>query len=213
MSSSNKSKINIVNAGFGNTFEYDPADPCKFIGTYGCVTCVGVYVVVDEERCFVAHIDTHITPTTPVRRGAFACNRRQSQQSKDEVVKALQVHATRNAWNFNDKKFRTSVKLVCPKLEIQSNMDSTEYRRTGAVICEEVKDFLNMPGLVVDGKSQGFTVDRKSGTIGTIRYDNPNDQSPPELWNFDCITESMVEKWTFKNTDASESNDGRFVRV
>ena len=152
-----RSDICFVDEGRGGTFTFSGASSSsstpkgnsmgsfKYIGTEGCVSCVGVYFQVDQTRCFCAHIDAALNQDFQE-----APNPDQFKEMKDQISGRLKEHANGQGW---DPKtiIKDTLIIVCPFPD-----------RPGSAAIAAVQEFLGMKGSTVHSDKHGFTVEPSS---------------------------------------------------
>ena len=112
-------------------------DFLRYIGTDGCVTCVGVYFQVGADKCFAAHIDAEVKSMDQAK-GTPA----ELKELKDGVLNKLTQEAKRGGWKKDDIVQKT-ITVVCTYVE----------KGPGKAVVDALKDF----GL------KSFTVQQASG--------------------------------------------------
>lgn len=85
-----------IGEDYGGTYHFKSEDPIPFIGTTNCWTCVGVHLPIDEDRCFVAHVNAFVrdhakgVEKAVIREWIPA---HEGEKIKSEVFERLTTHA------------------------------------------------------------------------------------------------------------------------
>ena len=83
------------------------------VGTWGCISCVGVYFNIDEKRCFMAHINACNSVT-------YVHNYVTDEGGKDiqyRVVRRLCGFVEHDRWDIREHAFGSFLKIICPRYE------------------------------------------------------------------------------------------------
>lgn len=157
-----------VSQGCGGMFSFstgsnsaaDKDAPVRpLIGTRGCNSCVGVYFVVDDQRCFCAHIHAFFRsekwPSISVR-----------PEKHDHFVRRIKDVLTQESmdqnWPHDRERMRETLVMVCEHPGSKFDLEG-ELPRTGAVIMGAIAEWLcaesyeplkNMHGFVVEYPSR-----------------------------------------------------------
>ncbi|KAK3711667.1 hypothetical protein LTR37_009443 [Vermiconidia calcicola] len=183
------SKVWFIEQGKGGTFMFKGSNSAigssRYIGTDGCVTCVGVYFQVGADKCFAAHIDAGVKSMDQTK-GTPA----ELKELKDGVLNKLTQEAKRGGWKKDDIVQKT-ITVVCTYVE----------KGPGKAVVDALKDF----GL------KSFTVQQASGFFiepGNIA--NANIVSPKQSIrgnpNLDKnkATGLRAGDWQFGNTSGNQ---------
>lgn len=101
------------------------------VGTWGCITCVGVYFNVDEERCFVAHMNGSSAVTYP----SNFVTERGGQEIQEQVARRLCGFLQRDSWDIRDPAFGSGLFTICP--------ESKNKRHKGSnILCQHAGKFV-----------------------------------------------------------------------
>ncbi|KAK5689696.1 hypothetical protein LTR97_012695 [Elasticomyces elasticus] len=138
------------------------------VGTFGLITCVGVYFAINDHTCFIAHInactirdDGH---TRTIRNDA------EGATVKLMTLVLLHQHARFNGWSPRNLRthvrIRRSLLLMCPEPEFEDRpwpgARLREMKQTGFYVAEAIREFLNVPAQpLLD--SGGFVVEHPGG--------------------------------------------------
>ena len=102
-----------------NTSQHAPSHELTHIGTFGCITCVGVYFEIDDHRCFIAHINAYVDiGNRLIERN---CTTREGDIIRIRVLREVHHQAYVNSWNLKLERSRQSLIVVCPEAEIISD--------------------------------------------------------------------------------------------
>lgn len=154
------------------------------IGTSECVTCLGVFFPVGQNRCFVAHIDPHVytDDDSTQDNGAsssvpevFQCTEAQGQALHATLVQKLTTMFPQFANGRYPPEWRDRVILVCPR------PDPDGQRGVGWHALGAFKVFLGLSDEVETEarKGQGFLVDFSTDALGKSRKLGWESQEPP----------------------------------
>ena len=132
------------------------------VGTYGCRTCVGLYVRISPTRCLMLHINA--TPTKPIVKGAPQ-NREGDKglgaKVQDEVLTELEDLAKSVNWEPTGEE---PVEVCCPLQEAEEAwMTGNPQFYTGHYIMNAIRTFLKRKVLHPQD-CEGFIVDQRTGT-------------------------------------------------
>ena len=136
------------------------------IGTYGCSSCVGVYMKLSPTTCFVAHINAAYLPAdhSTITRDDILYDLRivtdvEGGYVHDEVIRRL-IKASR-CMNWPPVDQIRDVVIVCPVLEHPISGATL----SGAYVVEGIRDFLGRRNISVDTESEGFVVRHETGAV------------------------------------------------
>lgn len=104
----------------------------KFIGTQGCVTCVGVYFEIDSNRIFCAHINAW-SQTGVDHYYVMSPARKEWKEIREAIKGQLAEHADLHGWEALDVRVETII-LTCPRMPA-----------AGAAVVAGICDFLGIP--------------------------------------------------------------------
>ena len=128
--------------GKGGTFCFRPnifgADKdlreIHHIGTHVCVTCVGVYFKVDDDRSFCAHIKVDNGFNHPKN----LIMQSDGQELRTMVFERLVAHGEAEGWDIHDLEFGENLIIVCPK-SVYVGVGGNEYDRTGRWVVDAIR--------------------------------------------------------------------------
>ncbi|KAK3707758.1 hypothetical protein LTR37_011935 [Vermiconidia calcicola] len=149
--------VRAVQEGFGGVFTYTPSTPAgsgyfenwdviRLIGTWGLITCVGLYFAIDDNRCFLTHINSLVD--VGEEKTARICNSAEGAAVKQRVLQGLKTSARVDDWDLSAPKI-TSV---------------TDFRRSPTFITKSAN-------IVVDESSRGFVVDLATSSVTGFAHD------------------------------------------
>lgn len=165
-----------IDPDYGGTYTHRPrskSDKDKHIpeilpaiGTYKCITCVGVYFKLSANTCFVAHINV-----TYIRNSGRATD--DEKDSIDhriltpsegtsvyrEMIRRFETKSSREFWP--DVEQITNIIFVCPYL----HHPLTGETLSGTCVIRAIRDFFKQPDLPVDSDSEGFVVTHETGEV------------------------------------------------
>ena len=120
--------------GQGGVFERNPAGATRMIGTWRCISCVGIYFRIDEIRCFVAHINVVSHATW----GAGVVTQNNVPEIRDQVLHRLCGFLRRYNWDTSNRYFGQELTVVCPYYHY---LRWPGYRTVGYCAIEGIKQF------------------------------------------------------------------------
>ncbi|KAK4888579.1 hypothetical protein LTR27_012531 [Elasticomyces elasticus] len=138
------------------------------VGTFGLITCVGVYFAIDDHTCFIAHINA----CTIRDDGHTRTIRNDAEGATVKLMTLVLLHQHARAKGWSPRNLRTLVRirrsllLLCPEPEFEDRpwpgAKLREMKQTGFYVAEAVRDFLNVPTqpLLTNG---GFVVEHPGG--------------------------------------------------
>lgn len=113
-----------------------------YIGTWEVFTCVGVFFMVDENRCFIAHIDACVHRPNISERHRYDRNvsNKEGEQIKQATLELLRAEAATNGWTPDTRYALPSLAMisplgVCPK--------DPSVKMSGAFIADAINEFLD----------------------------------------------------------------------
>lgn len=153
-----KKKYRYIKESSGGTYTISP--DARFIGTDGCVTCLGVYFAIDTKRCFLAHINIEPRdPDLPVKAHEERSIRDYQIGTAAEraivwwVKRRLADEQWSADWGPVTKLMRDSLVVVCP----QSNVPGVTY--VGDAALAGVKELLGIDDPALQPRREdGFVV-------------------------------------------------------
>lgn len=144
------------------------------IGTHSCWTCVCVYVRLDDERCFVAHIDGH---TRSIFDDLEWVPEGQQQRISlklhmaEEFKKAL-PEPFKDLSQAEKEALQKSIVIVCPRMKVAHPDDGIEVEATGAVIVQAFREHLEIsPPAEPEDLAHGFVVNHKTQVVTKLVWD------------------------------------------
>ena len=154
-----------IKQGEGGTFTFPleearggnvPRDALCHIGTYWCASCVGIYLEVDENRCFCAHINSlsfdKIPPNTVTERDG--------QEIKAKVLAQLLIESANSHWNPRHKNFARDIVIVCPHLDLAGASENGEtLTQTGRYTIMAIREFLNLQATSLSQEADSHTAE------------------------------------------------------
>jgi hypothetical protein len=164
-----------IETDYGGTYTHRPwesSDP-KFnpetlpaIGTFGCGSCVAVYMKLSPATCFVAHINAAFSepgssPQTTLGMDLYdrcVVTEAEGGYVRDEVLRLLHEESIRENWPpIEDIE---PVELACPVLE------------------QAVREFLRWEKLTVNTQSEGFVIMHETGKVKRFPWLKKNGERP-----------------------------------
>jgi hypothetical protein len=165
-----------IETDYGGTYTHRPwqssdqnfnPETLPAIGTFGCGSCVAVYMKLSPTTCFVAHINAaHSQPGgyPQTTLGMDLYDRRivsevEGGYVRDGVLHLLVEESIRENWPpIEDIE---PVELACPVMEHPvSGADLS-----GKYIVQAVREFLRWPKLTVNTESEGFVIMHDTGKV------------------------------------------------
>ncbi|KAK4978513.1 hypothetical protein LTR66_003004 [Elasticomyces elasticus] len=142
-------------------------DKIKAVGTKACIVCVGVYFAIDNNRCFVAHMNS-ISPDCDYIDRASHDHLRASVRSR------LEEESTSQEWGGPNERMEQTLVLTCPypdRAALQDDFyniisDGIAYAKpeeglepdNGRAMALGVLDWLGMPSATEVHRAHGFVV-------------------------------------------------------
>jgi len=141
-------------------------DTLPAIGTYGCSSCVGVYMELSPTTCFVAHINasyrpvdywniTHNTTLYDLR----VVTEVEGRCVRDEVIRKLNTASRCMRWPPANQI--RNVVLVCPFMEHPISAATL----SGTYVVQAIREFLGRTDLPVNTQAEGFVVRHDTGAV------------------------------------------------
>ena len=171
-----KKKYRHVREGEGHVFSFheddqvheDSSSPetIRKVGTYGCLTCVGVYFAIDNQHCFIAHINPIVRINDDTGLVTKHDNTRfvtdeEGKQLRDSVAAKLRLTLSEHCDPDDQETQSTmvnSIVLACPNFDETMLVSKQETRYQAArYVVEGIKDVLKVASPFVH-KHQGFVV-------------------------------------------------------
>ncbi|KAK5126486.1 hypothetical protein LTR85_010722 [Meristemomyces frigidus] len=145
--------------GSGGTYTFTQ-ETTPYIGTSKCQTCVGVYFAIDDKICFAAHINVDTTGRDGHTQ--YIVNNKTAAKIKNEIVSRLKQEQQTSQWGPVSDKMRTSLIMVCPKLEMGfSDM-------VGSAVSNGLQEWLQVASLQRPRAAGGFVIQHPAGVIHTF---------------------------------------------
>ena len=155
------------------------AETLPSIGTYGCSSCVGVYMDLSPTTCFVAHINAAYLPAN------------YASITRDDVLYDLRIVTETEGGYVRDEVFRKLIKasrcmnwppvdqirnvlVVCPVM----NHPISGAMLSGAYVVQGVHQFLGRRGITVNTEAEGFVVNHETGAVQYFPWPE-SDEYPP----------------------------------
>ncbi|KAK5715794.1 hypothetical protein LTR17_016625 [Elasticomyces elasticus] len=174
-----------------------------YVGTFGLITCVGVYFAIDDHTCFIAHInactirdDGH---TRTIRNDA------EGATVKLMTLVLLHQHARAKGWSPRNLRtlirIRRSLLLLCPEPEFEDRpwpgARLREMKQTGFYVADAIREFLNVPAQPLL-KSGGFVIEHPGGVPVLVPEKGNGTTNLPvvlEQAGFGMSWEADTENW------------------
>ena len=164
------------------------------VGTYGCITCVGIYFEIDKKKCFAAHINSWIKRDRE-DQGLRALTPAEGERLKNEVLKRFRECAEEHKWDPTDKQTHANIVatllLVCPRYNITAyNPIKREAREQAAhYVVKAIREFLRVTEAqsLVDTASQGFVVRHPRGKREKFAWEDAAWDGMPPLGIVDYV--------------------------
>ncbi|EME50299.1 hypothetical protein DOTSEDRAFT_31378 [Dothistroma septosporum NZE10] len=147
-------KYRHVREGHGGTLSVHALTPA--IGTRKCLSCVGVYFPVSDQKCFVAHINSCLMPSDYLEHADTyllprVCENVEGERIQNIVDDKLKQAARDGGWT-EASVDRSKVIVVCSKYDSQPTVSK--------FVVEAIRSFLKMGNdLVVHAECHGFVAD------------------------------------------------------
>ncbi|KAI7264135.1 hypothetical protein KC345_g8943 [Hortaea werneckii] len=134
--------------GSGGTYTFTDSS-VQYIGTSGCLTCVGIYFVIDDHRCFAAHVNAD----TVTKAGGWS--RKTSPNTRDkvkaEVKKRLDNEQAKSIWGPVSQIMRESLVMVCSRFEKTSSL-------VGDAVAAAVREWLGIEEMIVPHRKESLII-------------------------------------------------------
>lgn len=113
--------------------------PATFVGTTGALNTVGIFFVIDDSKCFVAHIDAHVTRhcSTEPEQKHYSTNFKTAALLREALVARLDAAVPGE----RTQRMRDTLIMTCGRL-------SGQEPRTLEAVAKTVREWLGaeMPG-------------------------------------------------------------------
>ncbi|KAK4539921.1 hypothetical protein LTR36_009963 [Oleoguttula mirabilis] len=176
-------------------------DLLPYMGTRGCITCVGVYFKIDKLRAFIAHIDAYIRDELTIRQDTV--NEAEGTQLRLDVTATLALHSLKHNWNPRTVD-PGSIILVCPTPQARpyGSLDPTGEKKTGWWVVDGIREFLSLQqDTMILTQDQGFVLNHDNGSRLMVPYPAGGCVSqhvkPAELRECTETVVEGLEKWEF----------------
>ncbi|KAI6795596.1 hypothetical protein KC363_g4133 [Hortaea werneckii] len=141
--------------GSGGTYTFTDSS-VRYIGTSGCLTCVGMYFVIDDNRCFAAHVNAD----TVTKAGGWS--RKTSANTRDkikaEVKQRLDHEQTKSEWGPVTQTMRESLVMVCSRFEETSSL-------VGDAVAAAVQEWLGIEEMKIPHRKESFIIRHPNGDL------------------------------------------------
>lgn len=142
------------------------ANSIRLVGTYGCRTCVGLYVRIDDDRCLMLHINAlpadRLNGTPPHNRLVSVAL---GQATCETVRRTLEELAEKEGWTPTGKE---TVVAACPMAEdddfLKTDSAGKPLLYTGHYVMKAIREFLKNKG-IEQHPWEGFIVDQRTGDV------------------------------------------------
>ena len=106
-----------------------------------------MYFAIDQDRCFLAHIDCGIKQGKRTAGGLRVPNQATHDRVKNSIFKGLDDESLRMRWGAKTNLMRRSLVMVCRQLDTEAVEDKSEAWNTIAsnVVAEAVNEWLELP--------------------------------------------------------------------
>ncbi|CZT19207.1 uncharacterized protein RCC_05053 [Ramularia collo-cygni] len=167
--------------------------PLTRIGTHSCRTCVCVYIPLSDKKCFIAHIDAHVTfeqnEKGEARESDWLPSKEvQGPALKEFTKKILEERVPELAnGDYGAKAGKVGAVVICPYR--QTHQGGVAKYTTGHYIVEAVNEFFNLThsggGDVTAAAAHGFVVDVYENKLTLLEYRGADaaDLLSFNLWN------------------------------
>ncbi|KAK5138076.1 hypothetical protein LTR08_005874 [Meristemomyces frigidus] len=186
LSSTHSKKVRIMPGGSGGTIRAFTSD-CNHVGVHGCQSCVGVYFALDENHCFVAHIDCRIGASRKTAGGLRLPDQATYDRLKQDVFRRLDEERLIRRWGAKtDVEFmdllRGTLVMVCKQLDprVAGHREPGWDTVAGNVVAEAVNEWLEIP------RGEWVVPERCGGFIVRHR------EYEPQYW----VTQIDMTEWT-----------------
>jgi len=177
-------------------FRGDP--PIYLVGTYGCRTCIGLYIKINDTKCLMAHINGVDGRKWTI--GVSATKNRivdpaQGRILQEAVLQKLKDTAEREKWTPTG---REQVVWCC----LYHKAFDGDTLFVGHYLVKAIQKFLLLPDQEMPMGWEGFIVDHKTGRAvahASYRRELFRDKDQPkDLDGFEAQSEWSVRDWVFK---------------
>ena len=111
----------------------------EYIGTYGCYTCVGIYLKIDQSRAYCMHVNGCSRIDFPKNIVADS----DGEAMKEEFLRRLRKDADKENWDTSNQDFGKDLVVLCPNPDFDC-VDGETYKRTGWYIVQGLREFLKI---------------------------------------------------------------------
>ncbi|RMY06003.1 hypothetical protein D0867_09840 [Hortaea werneckii] len=134
--------------GSGGTYTFT-GNNVQHIGTSDCLTCVGIYFIIDDDRCFAAHVNADTT----TKSGGWSrkTNGNTGDKIKAEVKRRLNNEQMKSEWGPVSRTMRESVVMVCSRCE-------ETWPLVGDAVAAAVQEWLGIEEMSAPHRKESFTV-------------------------------------------------------
>ena len=140
-------------------------DGVKFIGTTGCITCIGIYFEIAGNRVFCVHVDAWMSDDThaPALDTDTETGNEQYQEIKVQFRRKLHDHAMNHGWDRSDVD-KDTIRLASPNPEV-----------LGRAIQHGLMEYLRLDKYPRTEVAHGFVIapggrTKKNGLTGLFCY-------------------------------------------
>ncbi|GAB1737215.1 hypothetical protein NU219Hw_g1146t1 [Hortaea werneckii] len=137
-----------ITQGSGGTYTFT-SNSVQHIGTSGCLTCVGIYFVIDDHRCFAAHINADTTTKSGDWSRRTSANTR--DKIKAEVKQRLENERIKSEWGPVTQRMRGSLIMVCSRCE-------ETWPLVGDAVAAAVQEWLGIEEMIAPRQKESFIV-------------------------------------------------------
>lgn len=178
-----------VKEGFGATINFDQGHSSRtkyWVGTLNCISCVGIYLPIDANRCFVAHINAFVRQPNGEESFSIAPNTDRSDFIQDQIFERLTKHAG-NKWTARDvadyvNSTNAEPIIICPFLDGES---------TGEYVIRGLETFFKGTGLdlrkYILPDKEGFIVEHRTHAVKTLDVDYGQIGVPKSMDRFEAM--------------------------
>ncbi|EMC98490.1 hypothetical protein BAUCODRAFT_428060 [Baudoinia panamericana UAMH 10762] len=191
-------------------------DRIHYLGVTGVKTCVGVYFALDDNRCFLAHINAWRYGGTRRLSLDEQQHLEEGSRFKSVTIEMLRKHSEKHDWDPREPRILQSLLIVCPEAydplrvldaarrqadrSMQPNPTRDRLRlQSGWWLIEGIKQFLGPPPETRhDDQSEGFVVEHHDQSRLPIKYrlsshecSYQREGEPPELERYELVEEAI----------------------
>lgn len=141
--------------GSGGTYTFTD-DNAQYIGTSGCLTCVGIYFVIDDRRCFAAHVNADTVTKSGGWSRTTSANTR--DKIKAEVKQRLNNEQAKSEWGPVSQTMRDSLIMVCSRCE-------ETWPLVGDAVAAAVQEWLGIEEMISPHRMESFIVRHPNGDL------------------------------------------------